>query len=145
MNSLTELYKKIKDFSDAHYMVNEFLLVGSENDINNIELNYRSLIMLPLEANLSRELNAPIYTLDFGVIVIDKYINSDQQAQILSSEENINVVGQLQDYLLQDGYDVNFQGVELTNGQADDYNVAIAMADFSVSVARTPYIRDINV
>lgn len=144
MNSLTQLYGKIKTFAESHYMVNEFILVGSENDISNIELNYRSLIMMPLEANISRELNSPIYTLDFGIIVIDKYLTDEYSSQISSSEENINVIGQLQDFLLQEGNDVSFDSVELTNGIADDYNVSIAMADFSVNIARLPYTRDIN-
>ena len=144
MNSLTSLYNDIKGFADAHKMVNEFFLVGSEDDINNLDLTYRSMIMIPLEANISRELNSPVYTLDFGIIVIDKYINDNSVAQILSSEENINVIGQLQDFLLQSNVDVNFQSIELTDSFSEDYNVSIAMTDFSVNLARGSYNRDIN-
>jgi len=125
-------------------MVNEFILVGSESDIQNLEFNYRSLVMIPLEANISRELSSPIYTLDFGIIVIDKFLADEDFAQILTAEENINVIGQLQDYLLQSNKDVNFDTVELTTGMAEDYNISIAMTDFSVNIARGPYIRHIN-
>lgn len=145
MNSLTELYNTIKEFSESHNMVNEFLLAGSEDDINNLEFNYRSLIMIPLEANLSRELNSPIYTLDFGIIVIDRIMENDSLGTILSSEENINVIGQLQDHLLQLNKDVNFQEIELTTAMAEDYNINVAMTDFSINIARSPYIKGINI
>ena len=144
MNSLTQLYNTIKEFADSHNMVNEFILVGSESDIENLEFNYRSLVMIPLEANISRELSSPIYTLDFGIIVIDKFLVDEDFSQILTAEENINVIGQLQDFLLQSNKDVNFDTVELTTGMAEDYNISIAMADFSINIARGPYIRDIN-
>lgn len=144
MNSLVQLYGKVKSFAESHNLVNEFILVGSEGDIQNLELNYRSLIMMPLEANISRDLNSPVYTLEFGVMVIDKYSTGVSLSQILSAEENINVIGQLQDYLLQDGTDVDFDSVELTTGIAEDYNISVAMADFTVNIARAPYIRDID-
>ena len=145
MNSLTELYKTIKEFSESHNMVNEFLLLGSEEEINSIEFNYRSLIMIPLEANLSRELSSPIYTLDFGIIVIDRILENNALSSILSSEENINVIGQLQDYLIQLDKDVNFQNVELSTAISEDYNLNVAIADFSINIAREPYVKDIDI
>ena len=145
MNSLSELYKTIKEFSESHNMVNEFLLLGSEEEINSIEFNYRSLIMIPLEANLSRELSSPIYTLDFGIIVIDRIPENNALSSILSSEENINVIGQLQDYLIQLDKDVNFQNVELSTAISEDYNLNVAIADFSINIAREPYVKDIDI
>ena len=68
MNNLTQLYQQIKGFAEDHLMINEFLLISSEDELSQRELNYRAMIMLPLEANLSRELSNPIYTLDFGII-----------------------------------------------------------------------------
>jgi len=145
MNNLVRLYNYIKTFSDNHQMVNEFVMVGSEDEINQREFDYRTLIMIPLEANLSRDLNSPVYTLDFGIIVIDKTIINDDIAYISSTEENVNVIGQLQDYLMQEGLDVDFESVEITTGMAEDYNVTIAMSDFSVTLARSTYLKDINV
>lgn len=144
MNNLTKLYSEIKAFAEDHNMINEFILVSSEDDLQSRVFNYRTLVMLPLEANLSRELNNPVYNLDFGIIVIDKCPLDDDLAFMSSSEENIFVIGQLQDYLLQDDKDVNFDNVELTTGMANDYNVTIAMADFTVSLTRQPYVRDID-
>jgi len=145
MNNLVSLYNDIKAFAEGHRMVNQFLLIGSEDDINQREFDYRTLIMMPLEANLSRDLNSPVYSLDFGVIVIDKTIVGDDLAYIQSSEENINVIGQLQDYLLQRNRDVDFENVEMTTSMDNDYNITVSMADFSVNLARSPYLKDINI
>lgn len=145
MNNLTRLYSDIKNFADSHGMVNQFLLLGSENDINQKEFEYRTLIMIPLEANLSRDLNSPIYTLDFNITLIDKIISDDDSSYISSTQENINVIGQLQDYMLQRQEDVSFDNIEITTGMAEDYNITIAMCDFTVNLARSPYIKDIDV
>jgi len=144
MNNLTSLYKTIKTFAEGNNMVNQFLLVGSEDELNQREFDYRTLVMLPLEANLSRELNNPIYTLDFGIFVLDRVFVDDSLAQMSSTQENIHVMGQLQDYLLQQNLDVDFQEVELNTALAEDYNITVAMSDFSVNLARNPYIRDID-
>lgn len=144
MNNLTELYNKIKSFADTHYMVNEFFVANTEDDLNKREFNFKTLALLLLEANISRDLNSPVYTLDFGAIVIDR-INEDSDLEsIMSSEENLFVIGQLQDYLIQEGYDVNFGEVELVSVMGDEYNITSAMSDFSVVLTRSPYIKDIN-
>jgi len=145
MNNLVRLYDYIKTFSEDHKMVNEFIMVGSEDEINDLVFNYRTLVMMPLEASLSRELNSPIYTLGFSIIVIDKIPSDNEIAYIMSSEENINVIGQLQDHLLQNDLDVSFDNVELSSGMSKDYNVTIAMADFSVNLSRGTYRKDINI
>lgn len=145
MNNLTRLYELVETFSSNHNMVNSFKLVGSEDELANTDFDYRSLIMMPLQANLSRELNNPVYELEFGIIVIDRVNLDDSASYIYSSEENIFVIGQLQDYLLQNDVDVVFENVELNTGSNEDYNITIAMADFSAKLARQPYIRDIDV
>lgn len=145
MNNLTRLYNDIKAFADSHGMVNQFLLVGSEDEINQKEFEYRTLIMIPLEANLSRDLNSPIYTLDFGIIVIDRVPLNNDLSYISSTEENLFVIGQLQDYMIQQQDDVVFDSVEITTGMAEDYNITIAMCDFTVNLARSPYIKGIDV
>lgn len=144
MNNLTQLYQKIKAFADDHGMINEFILVSSEDELSKKDISYRAMVMLPLEANLSRELNNPIYSLDFGVIIIDKTILEDELSHVSSTEENIFIVGQLQDYLLQDDEDVEFGDVELNSSVLEDYNITMAMTDFTVNLARKPYNRGIN-
>ena len=144
MNNLTKLYHKIKDFADGHNMVNEFFLANTEDDLNQREFNFRTLALLLLEANISRDLNSPVYTLDFGAIVIDKIGEDDDLESIMSSEENLFVIGQLQDYLIQEGYDVDFGEVELVSAMGEEYNICSAMSDFSVVLARNPYIKGID-
>jgi len=144
MNNLTELYKKIKTFADEHNMINEFFVANTEDDLNNREFSFKTLALLLLEANISRDLNSPIYTLDFGAIVIDKVGENNDLESIGSSEENLFVIGQLQDYLIQQGYDVSFGDVELVSSMGEEYNITSAMSNFSVVLARKPYTRGID-
>lgn len=144
MNNLTIIYNEIKGFAQDHNMINEFILVGSEDELSKIEFNYRAMVIMPLEVNLSRELNNPVYELDFAIVIIDRVRLDDSSAYITSTEENIFVMGQLQDFLMQNERDVSFEQVDLTTSSADDYNITVAMADFSIKLARKPYVRGID-
>lgn len=144
MNNLTIIYNEIKGFAQDHNMINEFILVGSEDELSKIDFNYRTMVIMPLEVNLSRELNNPVYELDFAIVIIDRVKLHDSSAYITSTEENIFVMGQLQDFLIQNERDVSFEQVDLTTSSADDYNITVAMADFSIKLARKPYVRDID-
>ena len=123
MNNLTELYKEIKSFADNHSMVNQFIMVASEDDLQQYDFDYRTLVMIPSSSNLSRDLNSPIYTLSFTLVVIDRTVLDDSLASIQSIEENIFVVGQLQDKLLQLDREVVFNDIELISSALEDYNV----------------------
>lgn len=144
MNNLTELYIKIKDFANDHNMVNEFFLARSEDELRNREFNYRSICLMPLEANISRDLNSPVYTLDFAAIVLDKVVYEDEISTVLTIEENIFVIGQLQDHLAQEGYDVNFDSVDIMTMHDENYTVSSAICEFQVVLARKPYKLDID-
>ena len=144
MNNLTELYIKIKDFATSHNMVNEFFLPRDENDLRNREFDYRTLSIMPLEANISRDLNSPVYTLDFAVVILDKVIYENEINNIAIIEENLFIVGQLQDYLIQNNYDVNFENVDVMSMKEGDYTVSSAVCDFQVVLARKPYQLDID-
>lgn len=144
MNNLTIIYNEIKGFAQDHNMINEFILVGSEDELSKIDFNYRTMVIMPLEVNLSRELNNPVYELDFAIVIIDRVKLDDSSAYITSTEENIFVMGQLQDFLMQNERDVSFEQVDLTTSSADDYNITAAMADFSIKLARKPYVRGID-
>ena len=144
MNNLTELYIKIKDFASSHHMVNEFFLARSEDDLKNREFDYRTLSILPLEANISRDLNSPVYTLDFAAIVLDKMIYEDELNTVSVIEENLFIIGQLQDHLIQEGYDVNFDNVDVLSMKEGDYTISSAVCEFQVVLARKPYKLDID-
>ncbi len=144
MNNLKKLYEVLKDFGDRHEMVNEFILVKTEDELEDRQFNYRSMIIMPLEANISRDNGAPAYYIDFGIVLIDKVPAENDEAQIVSIDENLFIMGQLQDHLTQEGYDVDFAGVDLNTDRMDDYNITSAMTDFTFTLARKPHNRTIN-
>jgi hypothetical protein len=144
MNNLTKLYTDIKDFADRHNMVNEFFLVNTEDELNQRDFNFRSMAFMPIDANISRESNSPVYTLDFGVILIDRMIPNDELQSISIAEENLFVIGQLQDFLLQEGYEVDFNDVDIVSSLGEEYNISSAMTTFSVVLGRTAYTKGID-
>lgn len=144
MNNLTELYEEIKSFADNHNMVNQFIMTASEDDLQQEEFDYRTLVMIPSASNLSRDLNSPVYTLSFTLVVIDRTLLNNSLASISSIEENIFIVGQLQDKLLQLGREVEFNEVELMSSSFEDYNITTAFCDFDVVLPRNPYIRGVD-
>jgi len=144
MNNLRGIYESIKDFGERHEMVNEVILVKSEDELQDQEFSYRTMVVMPLEANVSREQNTPVYYVDFGVVLLDKVPAENDEASINSVDENIFVIGQLQDHLQQEDYDVEFGAVDLGNESIDDYNITTAVADFTFTLSRKPYNRTIN-
>ena len=64
MDGLSSLYNKVKQFSSDHKMVNEFYFARNEEELRNREFNYRTIVLMPTEGNISRDLNSPIYTID---------------------------------------------------------------------------------
>ena len=86
-----------------------------------------------------------MYDIGFGIIIIDKVLSENDEANIQSIEENIFVIGQFQDYLETEGYDAEFGSVDLSNTKMDDYNITTAITDFTFTVARKPYNRGIDI
>jgi hypothetical protein len=144
MNNLVELYLKIKGFAEDHNMVSGFSVLKNEQDISTREFDYKQLLIIPSEANISRDLNTPVYTLDFGCIVIDRIDMEDDLSYVSIVQENLFIIGQLQDYLIQEGYDVNFEDVDISSGESEDYNISAAICDFSVVLVRKPYLLNID-
>jgi hypothetical protein len=77
--------------------------------------------------------------------VFDRVDRKEDLSIILSSEENIFVIGQLQDYLLQElgDSDVEFNDIDIVNAAGTDYNVTSAVCEFTVALPRSPYIKTI--
>jgi len=144
MNNLRGIYEAVKDFGERHEMVNEVILVKSEDELESREFKYRTMVLMPIEANISREQNAPAYYIDFGLVLLDKVATNNDEATINSVDENIFIIGQLQDHLQQSDYDVDFGSVDLGNESIDDYNITTAIADFTFTLSRKPYNRTIN-
>lgn len=144
MNNLMELYDLTKSFAEKHRMVNEFGVIGSEEELSTKDYEYRSMQLLVQKANISRELNSPVYQLDFSVIVVDKIDSEDDRQMMLSTEENIFVVSQFQDYLLQQDNDVTFEDIEVVGVDLEDHTVTTAFSNFTVRFSRKPYVNEIN-
>ena len=145
MKNLTDLYEQIKEFADNHPMVSQFTLVGDESELQGMEFEYRSLVLIPSGSNISRDLNRPTYTLDFILVLFDRVELFDALQTVKSSEENVFVIGQLQDYLMQwaNDIEVDFNNIDIINSKGDDYNLTSALCEFSVELPRSPYIKDI--
>lgn len=145
MKTLSDLYQEVKAFAENHPLVNEFVIVGDESELEGREFEFRSLVLMPSRSNISRELNRPTYDLTFMLILFDRVDPTDDLQMILSSEENIFVVGQLQDHLLQliDEADVEFNDIDIVNAAGSDYNVTSAICEFTVVLPRSPYIKTI--
>ena len=139
MNNLSDFYQLVKDFCDSHNMINEFLFLGSEQDLENRDFNYRTAILNPSNSNISRDLSRPIYTLSFDAAVLDKCPSGDEMALVKSTEENLFVVGQLQDYLIQQDENCYIDDVDVINYLTEDDNVTSAMFGITVSFARKNY------
>jgi hypothetical protein len=140
MNNLLQLYDITSAFAERHRMISEFGVLGSEEEIGSVEFEYRSMQLVVSSSNISRELNRPTFRLNFSLIVMDKTVANDARARLLSTEENIFVIGQYQDYLLQQDNDVEFDDVEVVSiDDADDYVITVAYCDFGVNFSRKGY------
>ena len=140
MNNLLQLYDITSEFAERHRMISEFGVLGSEEEIGSVEFEYRSMQLVVSSSNISRELNRPTFRLNFSLIVMDKTVAGDARARLLSTEENIFVIGQYQDYLLQQDNDVEFEDVEVVSiDDADDYVITVAYCDFGVNFSRKGY------
>lgn len=127
-------------------MVNEFKLLGSLEDLQNIESNYRGLYVNLDSANISRSGNSPVYDVTFNVIVVDRVALNDEAGLISSNQENLFVMNQLQDWFGQNLLgEERFDEINLQGFSADEYNITTATANCSFSVGRNPDNRDIDV
>jgi hypothetical protein len=144
MNNLVEFYEFVKDFAERHMMVNEFKVLGNEEELENIDPGPRVLVLIPLSSDISREGNRPIYSVEFLLLVADKADESDSLQLLSSTEENIFVIGQLQDYIQQQSKDAEFGTIEIVNQLRDDYNITSAYTRFTMIFTRKKHGRPIN-
>lgn len=146
MNDLVTIYDLFKTFGEGHSMVNEFKLLNSLDDLETIEIDHRGLYIALEDANISRDEGSPVYDVMFNVVIVDKIPSDDPIALMNSNQENLFVMGQLQDYFQQnlDG-EQSFQEVNMRGFSADDYNITSAISGATFIVGRNPYVRDIDV
>lgn len=146
MNDLVTIYELFKAFGNSHGMINDFKLIGSLEDLQNVEVSHRAMYVNLDSANVSRSSNNPVYDVTFNVIVIDKVPLDNELALMNSNQENLFVMGQLQDYFGNNLLgEERFDEINLQGFSADDYNITTATANCSFSVGRNPDNRDIDV
>ncbi len=145
MNDLKEIYSKLLEFGENHSMVNQALFLMHESELEHIDIEFRCIVFIISSSNLSRELNSPSYSIDFDVMVMDKVDRWDNMRNFESVQENIFVIGQLQDFIQQKGMDVAMDDIDLINESADDYNITSAASGMSFTLSRPCYNRDIDV
>jgi hypothetical protein len=144
MNNLSGFYQLVKDFCEDHNMINEFLFLGSEEELSNREFNYRSFVMIPSSSNISRDLSRPIYTLSFDCAILDRCSPNNELELLKSTEENLFVAGQLQDYLIQQDENCYIEDVDVASFLSEDENVTSAMFEVIVSFGRKDYNLEID-
>ena len=145
MNDLITIYELFEQFGTTHSMVNEFKLLNSVDDLQNIEISHRGLFISLDNANISRDDNTPIYEVDFDIIIVDKVSLNDPVGLMNSNQENLFVMGQLQDYFIQnlDG-EQSFREVSMRGFSSEDYNITSCISNATFIVGRNPYLRDID-
>lgn len=146
MNDLITIYELFEQFGTDHSMVNEFKLLNSIDDLQNIEIAHRGLYISLDNANISRDAASPIYEVDFDIVIVDRVALDDPTALMNSNQENLFVMGQLQDYFIQnlDG-EQSFQEVSMRGFSSEDFNITSCISNATFVVGRNPYLRDIDV
>lgn len=146
MNDLITIYELFEQFGTDHSMVNEFKLLNSIDDLQNIEIAHRGLYISLDNANISRDAASPIYEVDFDIVIVDRVVLDDPTALMNSNQENLFVMGQLQDYFIQnlDG-EQSFQEVSMRGFSSEDFNITSCISNATFVVGRNPYLRDIDI
>jgi len=143
MTNLSDFYALVKSFAEDHMMVNQFLFVGSEEELDKIEFEYKTFIVIPSTSNISRTLNRPVYTLGFDCIILDKYPYDNEVSMMKTIEENLFLAGQFQDYLFQQNEDIEVGEISIDNLGTDTYNISSVMFTVEATFGRAPYVKGI--
>jgi len=146
VNDLLTIYELFEQFGSNHSMVSEFKLLNSLDDLQEIEINHRGLFIALEDANISRDSGNPVYDVNFNIVIVDRVALNDPVGLINSNQENLFVMGQLQDYFIQnlDG-EQSFQEVSMRGFSSEDYNITASVSNATFVVGRNPYLRDIDI
>lgn len=146
MNDLLTIYELFEQFGNNHSMVSEFKLLNSLDDLQEVEINHRGLFIALEDANISRDAGNPVYDVNFNIVIVDRVSLNDPVGLINSNQENLFVMGQLQDYFIQnlDG-EQSFQEVSMRGFSSEDYNITASVSNATFVVGRNPYLRDIDI
>jgi len=146
VNDLLTIYELFEQFGSNHSMISEFKLLNSLDDLQEVEINHRGLFIALEDANISRDAGNPVYDVNFNIVIVDRVALNDPVGLINSNQENLFVMGQLQDYFIQnlDG-EQSFQEVSMRGFSSEDYNITASVSNATFVVGRNPYLRDIDI
>lgn len=142
MNNLFDFYKSVEDFANRHRMVRFFKLVNSVEDIEAVNVDHRSFFLSLDSTDISRENN--FVSIGFTAVIMDKALSDDSDSIVISSQENIFVINEIQDFILGLGNDVEFEQVFIAQNASSDYNVTAAICEFTVYFDRAVYCASSN-
>jgi hypothetical protein len=130
MTSLFDFYKELRGFAEGHRMVDFFKVVGSIEDIDFLNLDHRSMFISVESTDLAHQNNMMGVT--FNLFLVDKCISDDQDSLVISIQENLFVVGQVQDFILSLDQDVEFNEVVVAQAPETEYTSTAAICTFKV-------------
>lgn len=111
-------------------MVDFFKVVGSIEDIDFLNLDHRSMFISVESTDLAHQNNMMGVT--FNLFLVDKCISDDQDSLVISIQENLFVVGQVQDFILSLDQDVEFNEVVVAQAPETEYTSTAAICTFKV-------------
>lgn len=146
MTELRNVIDEILKFGDEHRMINEVLIVADEDEYASLTFKYRSLLLVVDGARIPRDSAEPIYEVDLNLLMIDKTITGDKVAYIDSVQENLFIMGQLQDYIQQSlpQYDFEMANIDLTPIASYEHNITGAESVLTIRIDRDSYKNEIN-
>lgn len=144
MQKNAELVRAMMDFAEAHNMIGKAQWIRGESDLENFVFDEKTIIFLTDSANISRQDGRPIYTMSYIVAVVDKGASSGELGMNSAVEENLFVLGQLQDYLGQQGFDVDIEDVDVQTDFDDSGDLVVVSTNMTANLSRNSANKDIN-
>ena len=140
MTDLKNIVKAIQEFGETHSMINEVLIFADEEDYKSHTFKYRSLHIAVDRATIGRDEGESVYSVDINLMIVDKTLVGDKIAYIESVQENLYILGQLQDYLQQNSkYDFSMSDVNLAPIISEEHNITGAEAILTIRADRFSY------
>lgn len=130
MTTLFDFYKELRGFAEGHRMVEFFKVVGAIEEISNLNVDHRSMMISVDSTDISHQNNMMAVT--FSLFVIDKCISDDEDSLIISIQENLFVIGQVQDFILNLDNEVEFEEIVVAQAPERDYTSTAAVCSFTV-------------
>jgi hypothetical protein len=146
MTELKNIIQAVQGFGQSHKMVNEVLIFADEEEYEQATFKYRSMHIVIDGARIPRSEGEPVYEVDINLMLVDKTLQDDKLAYVESVQENLFILGQLQDYLQQSffEYDFSMSDVNLTPIISEEHNITGAETILTIRTDRDSYINEID-